>query len=58
MGNESPECIVLNSSPIIALLPVINLLECLIELFPKIIVPTAVYEEVAVKGSGSLAQRS
>ncbi|MCE4605972.1 MAG: DUF3368 domain-containing protein [Desulfurococcales archaeon] len=51
MGNESPECIVLNSSPIIAL-AAINLLEILIELFPKIIVPPAVYEEVAVKGSG------
>ncbi len=57
MSNESPECIVLNSSPIIAL-AAINLLESLTELFPKIIVPTAVYEEVAVKGSGSLAQRN
>ncbi|MCE4614046.1 MAG: hypothetical protein F7B60_00740 [Desulfurococcales archaeon] len=50
MSSKSAECIVLNSSPIIAL-AAINLLESLIELFPKIIVSTAVYEKVTVKGS-------
>ena len=52
----SSQCIVVNSSAVIALAK-INLLDIIADLYKWVIIPSAVYEEVAVRGRGKPGSR-
>ena len=56
MTSGFPVCVVLDSSAVIALSSV-GLLDTVVKLFDRVLVPQAVYEEVVVRGAGRPGSR-